>query len=241
METITTLLGELINVIKENNSFINTFLIPILVGIIPSIILLIQNHIIEERNRKLQLNIQIREERNQLYNNILNIYNTYTEIIFKTSKVMQEDNFYDVDLKKQLRFIDDVIDVCEYENKVIKAFNQSRMIFCGTNDTLIDKLERLQIIYSDLVHKLAMYISDENFLNIANTAWDKVELLNENIPRGDVKTMKLNKEAKAVVESICITDKVREIQNINKKLVKEMDYENFDKLFEEYLQIKANN
>ena len=61
MENVIKAINDLTSVVEENNNLRNSFLIPLLVGLIPSILLIIQNHIIEKRNEKLQLHNNILE------------------------------------------------------------------------------------------------------------------------------------------------------------------------------------
>ena len=156
----------------------------------------------------------------------------------KISKLIHIERFFIVDLGQKRDFIAEGLEAYQYNEKIVRTFNLARMMFNRSNKKLVSNLEEIQELYIEFTNKFSKYIIDGKLFSNADEAWNNIKKIYPDIPLGDIHTMKLNQKANKIMESICITDEVKELQNIYDKLMKNMDYDKYDKYFEKYLRIK---
>ena len=244
MEELVDVLNKIEKTIEINNNFIHSAIIPFLIGLIPTILIIIQNCMYNRQNKKIQFQIQKRDEKLKLYDNILEIYNTYAEVLYKMNSIVAEDNFYviyandQLTLKNDIRLLQSVYDFSEYSKKLFKEYNKAKLLFNNSDKELLNRLEKLNLLYNDFMNVSLNYFSNGENFKVADEAWERIITIYPEITKGNIQQLHINMEAKKLMETMCIGEKAKKLQDISNDYIKHMEYDEFDKYFEQYLQIK---
>lgn len=238
MEEIVFAINELTKVINEGNKWYNT-LLQYIFPIVLSIVVIVQNIIYNKQNQEVQMQISDREINLKFYDSILNIYNIYTQGFYKLIDLntdtiiynIEDDYFYKYVLNKTKEGL-------EFSYKIINALNQSKLLFNMYDKKIIERLEELQKIYCDFLYKYSNIIYDGTLVNTVKNAWDKVVLLYPEIQIGNRDMLSKNNVASKLFKELCTTEEIKEINELFEKYKENMNYDNFDILFEKYLNFE---
>ena len=238
MEEIVLAINELTKVINEGNEWHN-ILVQYILPIILSIIVIVQNIIYNKQNEKIQMQISDRDIKLKFYDAILNIYNIYTQGFYKLIDLKNNIIIYNIeDSNYYVSLLNKTKDGLEFGYKMINAFKQSRLLFNKSDEKIIERLDELQQIYSEFLYKYSNMIYDGNLVKIAKNAWSKVVSAYPEIQIGNRDMLLKNNVASKFFKELCTTDEVEEINELFEKYNEKMHYDNFDILFEKYLNFE---
>lgn len=238
MEEIVLAINELTKVINEGNEWHN-ILVQYILPIILSIIVIVQNIIYNKQNEKIQMQISDRDIKLKFYDAILNIYNIYTQGFYKLIDLKNNIIIYNIeDSNYYVSLLTKTKDGLEFGYKMINAFKQSRLLFNKSDEKIIERLDELQQIYSEFLYKYSNMIYDGTLVKIAKNAWSKVISAYPEIQMGNRDMLLKNNVASKFFKELCTTDEVKEINELFEKYNENMYYDNFDILFEKYLNFE---
>ncbi len=210
--------------------------IGILIPIILTIVIIIQNIIYFNRSNKLQKQIHNRDRINQYHNDILMIYNTFYEfcdVIFTSGFA---NNVKSANISLASTWINNLNTL---RLSIGRKIDLSKLIFGQSNKELNCALEERFKLAIEIIDKYLMYINSGRLLEVSENAWVTI------IPQNPIGiTFKYNYEALAQNATmysnfmkLCQSKELEEIETLTKDYQAKHNYDNYDKYFEEYFTL----
>lgn len=210
--------------------------IGILIPIILTVVIIIQNIIYFNRSDKLQKQIHNRDRINQYHNDILMIYNTYYEfsdVVFTSGFA---DNVKSANINRASTWTNNLITL---RISIGRKIDLSKLIFGQSNKKLYCVLEERFKLAIEIIDKYLSYVNSGRLFEVSENAWATVIPSN---PLGI--TFKYNYEILAQNKTmydnfmkLCQSEELVEIETLTKDYQDKHKYDNFDKYFEEYFSL----
>lgn len=202
----------------------------IIMPIILSSIVIVQNFIYNKRNEKLQQEIHNRDVRLRKHDDILSIYSVYYEFIDKIyvsrfkDEVRRGNVYFAMNYNYNLIYL---------RQNILKTLDLASLLLRRSDEELFEIIkERFQLAVK-IIDKYLSYIKDN--LNITSQkAWDCMSS-SYNIQTYNYIELYQNQNALEIFLKICETDETKEIEKLLKQYSELHEYSKFDVYFEKYL------
>lgn len=209
--------------------YVATFL-PILL----SAMLIIQNHIINNRNKKLQKEIHNRDVRLRQHDDILSIYSVYYEFM----DLMYTSNFAFEVKQGNVNFVMNFRNtLIQMRTIIFKKLDLAALLFKRSDNKLFTLIEERYKLSIEIIDKYMKYINGD-FNSVASQAWNKICIINPNIIQGNYFLLHQNQEISNDFLKMCETNETKELDDLLTKHRDLHTYENYDIYFEKYLGIE---
>lgn len=206
--------------------YVSTFL-PILL----SALLIIQNFIIDSRNKKLQKEIHNRDIKLRKHDDILSIYSVYYEVM----DLLYSSNFVFEVKQGNINYVMN----CRYNlvslrSNIIRKLDLATLLLKRSDNELFKIVETRFKLAIEIIDKYLYYING-NFVNTATNSWNKICTLNPTILRYNYWTLQQNQDNLNDFLKMCETDETKELDKLLEQYNEQHSYEKFDIYFEKYL------
>lgn len=208
-------------------------IIAILVPIILSVIIIIQNKIYEHRNVELQKRIHNREWAQQYHDDILLVYNTYYEFC---DTVISSGFSYSVKCGNVNIAISCMNQLQTLKMNILRRKNLSKLLFEKKNSELFKVINRCFENENNILDKYISYISSGKLLETSENAWNTI-LPGTLLQRYNYGMLQQNNIIYENFLRLCKSEELEEIETLLKKDIDMHGYEKFDKYFEEYFAV----
>lgn len=206
----------------------------IIIPIILSIIIILQNIISSYRMNKLQKQIYNRERKNQFHDEILMIYNTYYDFCDTIIVKGFENNVKNGDYNSAYSYINNLISL---RLSIGRRLDLAKLIFKGNNEELYDIIEERFTLAIKIIDKYIEYINSGRLLEVSENAWNTVLTSNFlNYKYNYIFLIQNNIMYNNFIR-LCESEELKDIMDLSKKYQEKHQYENFDKYFEQYFSL----
>ena len=202
-----------------------------LIPIVLSALLIVQNFIINYRNKKLQKEIHNRDIRLRKHDDILNIYYTFyefTDLLYTSNfiyEVKQGNISYVMNYRNNLMII---------RYNLLKKLDLAALLFKRNDNEFYVIIEERIKLSIEIIDKYLGYIQG-NFYNVATQAWEKVIRINNAIQMYNYNSLYMYEDNLIDFLKMCETPETKELDTLLYKHKEMHKYENFDIYFEKYL------
>ena len=250
MEELIQRIDQLIAIMNRNSVPTWITIVGIFVPILISLMLLLQayrhhkdNTLLqkqfEQSHEKLQRELSEHEERVQMRENILKIYDDFCSaqsvigiacgqihIIFSYINSYNAANM-------PMQWVDSLNSAT---SSICQAVNRAKLLLPSSDDNFKRALEVIYEKYKEIRAKVYFYYNNGYAFSAAETAWNTI-VLPYSIAKYNYYTLASNQPAYDAFLKLCVNDLTNEIEGMIKELILLFDYEKFDKYFEPYLQM----
>lgn len=208
-------------------------IVAILVPIILSIIIIVQNKIYERKNVELQKRIHNREWSQQYHNEILLLYNTYYEfcdVIISSGFSNHVKGGY-VDAASAW-----INNLGTLKMNIMRRKDLAKLLFEKKNPDLYDAICKCYENENSIIEKYLSYILTGRLLEVSENAWNTV-IAGNMLLKYNYALLQQNRNNYENFMKLCQSDELMEIENLLKHDAELHSYDNFDKFFENYFSI----
>lgn len=221
---------ELVKLNQRDWFDIVTVVIPILL----SAIIIIQNKIYASRTVELQKMIHNREWAQQHQGNILLLYNTYYEFIDVIHSSGFSKNVRSGNVNAALGWISDIQTL---KMNILRRKELAKLLFEKKNENLYNIIKNCFEQEVEIIDRYITYLMSGKLLEISENAWSTVCQIVP-IAKYNYQWLLQNGKEYDNFMRLCHSDEMIEIECLMKKNDELHSYENFDKYFEEYFSIE---
>ena len=208
----------------------------ILLPIILTVIIIIQDIIHFRRTNKLQKQIHSRERINQYHDDILTIYNTFYEFC---DTIITSGFRYNVESGNVNLATTWLNNLNNLRTLIGRNQDLAKLIFGRSNKKLYSIIEERFSLSIKIIDKYIEYIISGKLLTVSENAWARVTLqypatLNF---KYNYDMLRQDRNLYDDFMKLCKCKELEEIQALIKEHEEKHSYENFDKYFEEYFSL----
>lgn len=213
-------------------------IVGILVPLILTVVVIIQNRIYSKRTDDLQKAIHNSEQKNRYHDDIFKIYSTYylfCDAIFESGFAFNvrsgNVNLANVNFNK----------VVSLRSTISRNLDLAKLIFEKSNNTLYKKIEDRIKLEIDIIDLYLKYIDEGKLYEVSEKAWDFITAKGS-VPliiRYDYFSLMRVKDNYDAFLKLCESDEIKEIEKLTGDLQEKHNYENYDKYFEEYFSLNV--
>ena len=207
-------------------------IIAILVPIVLSIIIVMQNKIYEHRNAELQKRIHNREWAQQYHDDILLVYNTYYEfcdIIFTSGFSHNVEIGY---VNAAIAWINQLQIL---KMNILRRKDLAKLLFQKKNPEMFNVIDACFNKENEIIDKYIEYISSGKLLEVSENAWDRV--MQNPLMKYNYSVLRQDQRMYDDFVQLCQKDEFQEIKKLLDDDRKLHEYDNFHKYFEEYFAV----
>ena len=221
---------ELIKLNQRDCFDIVTIILPILL----SIIIIVQNIVYAKRTTALQKMIHNREWAQQYHEDILLLYNTYHEFIDIIQISGFENNVRSGNVNAAFGWINNIQLL---KTTILRRKDLAKLLFKKKNENLYNIIKKSFEQEIEIIDKYIAYLSSGKLLETSENAWNTVC---QAVPSAkyNYQWVSQNRNVYDTFMKLCHSDEMIEIEYLMKKNDELHSYENFDKYFEEYFSIE---
>lgn len=221
---------ELIKLNQKDCFDIVTIILPILL----SFIIIIQNIVYNKRTIALQKMIHNREWAQQHQENILLLYNTYYEFVDLIYSSGFTNYVRSGNVNAALGWINNIQIL---KTTILRRKDLAKLLFKKKNENLYNIIKNCFEQEIEIIDKYITYLSSGKLWEISENAWNTVCQV---VPAAKYNHQWLlqNRNVYDNFMKLCHSNEMIEIEDLLKKNEKLHSYENFDKYFEEYFAVE---
>ena len=221
---------ELIKLNQRDCFDIVTIILPILL----SIIIIVQNIVYAKRTTALQKMIHNREWAQQYHEDILLLYNTYHEFIDIIQISGFENNVRSGNVNAAFGWINNIQLL---KTTILRRKDLAKLLFKKKNENLYNIIKKCFEQEIEIIDKYIAYLSSGKLLETSENAWNTVC---QAVPSAkyNYQWVSQNRNVYDTFMKLCHSDEMIDIEYLMKKNDELHSYENFDIYFEEYLSIE---
>lgn len=206
--------------------YVSTFL-PILL----SALLIIQNFIIDSRNKKLQKEIHNRDIRLRRHDDILSIYSIYYDVM----SLLYTSNFVFEVKQGNVNYVMNYYNnLFLMKNNILRKLDIANLLFRHSDSELFEVIETRFKLAVEIINKYLAYING-NFVNTATDSWNKICKLQPLLSPYNYLLLHQNQSILNDFLKMCETDETKELDKLLEQYNEQHSYEKFDIYFEKYL------
>ncbi len=207
--------------------------IAILVPIVLSMIIIVQNKIYECRNIELQKRIHNREWSQQYHDEILLLYNTYYEFC---DTIISSGFSYSVKCGNVNAAVSWLIQLQTLKMNILRRKDLAKLLFEKKNPELFNVINKCFENENSILDKYINYISSGKLLETSEKAWNTI-LPGTLLQRYNYRLLQQNITVYDSFLRLCKSDELEEIEKFLQNDAALHSYEQFDKYFEEYFAV----
>mgnify|MGYP000212865360 FL=1 len=208
-------------------------IIAILVPIVLSMIIIVQNKIYECRNIELQKRIHNREWSQQYHEDILLLYNTYYEFC---DTIISSGFSYSVKCGNVNAAILWLNQLRTLKMNILRRKDLAKLLFEKKNIELFNVINKCFENENSILDKYLSYISSGKLLEISENAWNTI-LPGTLLQRYNYGLLQQNSTVYDNFLKLCKSNELEEIEKLLQNDTDLHSYEQFDKYFEEYFAV----
>ena len=211
-------------------------IVGILLPIILTFVIIIQDIIHFRRTNKLQRQIHNRDRINQYHNDVLTIYNTYYEFC---DTIFTSGFSYHVESGNVNLCISGINNLNILRTSIGRNRELAKLIFSRSNKELYGIIEERFTLSIEIIDKYIKYITSGKLKTVSETAWTWVGSQcpsNPNLKYNYTMLVK-NENLYDGFRKLCKSEELEEIQALIKEHEEKHRYDNFDKYFEVYFSL----
>lgn len=211
-------------------------IVGVLIPIILTVVIIIQDIIHFRRTNKLQRQIHNRDRINQYHNDVLTIYNTYYEFC---DTIFTSGFSYHVESGNVNLCISWINNLNILRTSIGRNRELAKLIFSRSNKELYGIIEERFTLSIEIIGKYIKYITSGRLLAVSENAWERVALQYSAAPNFKYNYDMLRQDRNLYDDfmKLCKDKELEEIQALIKEHEEKHSYENFDKYFEEYFSL----
>lgn len=221
---------ELVKLNQKDWFDVVTVVIPILL----SAIIIIQNKIYANRTTEMQKMIHNREWVQQYHGDILLLYNTYYEFIDIIHSSGFSNNVRSGNVNIALGWI---INIQTLKMNISRRKDLAKLLFEKKNENLYSIIKHCFEQEIEILDRYITYLMSGKLLEISENAWNTVCQLTP-ASKYNYQLLLQNRNMYDNFMKLCYSDEMKDIDCLMKENDKLHSYENFDKYFEEYFSIE---
>lgn len=207
----------------------------ILIPIILTIVIIIQNKVYLKKTQLLQKQIQTRDQINQFHEEILSIYNIYYEFY---DAIIKSGFLYNLKSANITLVFYQMNDLNNLRMLIGRRQDLAKLLFGRNNEKLYNIIEARCKIAMDIIDKCIDYINSDKLHQISENAWDRIAANNPMIFRYNYNSLIQNGQLYGDFIKLCQSDELTEIESLIKDYQDKHSYDNYDKYFEEYFALE---
>ncbi len=207
-------------------------IISVLLPIILSIVIIVQNKIYEHRNIELQKRIHNREWSQQYHDDILLVYNTYYEFC---DVVFTSGFSYNVENGNVNSAAAWVNQLQILKGNILRRKDLARLLFQKKNSEMFNVIDTCFSDEIDIIDKYISYISFGKLLEVSENAWNRVT--QNPLIKYNYSVLQQDRRMYDDFLKLCQSDELQEIKKLLDKDIKSHDYDKYDIYFEEYFSV----
>ena len=221
---------ELIKLNQRDCFDIVTIILPILL----SIIIIVQNIVYAKRTTALQKMIHNREWAQQYHEDILLLYNTYYEFKDVIQASGFENNVRSGNVNAAFGGINNIQIL---KTNILRRKDLAKLLFKKKNENLYTIIKKSFEQEIEIIDKYIAYLSSGKLLETSENAWNTVC---QAVPSAkyNYQWVSQNRNVYDTFMKLCHSDEMIDIEYLMKKNDELHSYENFDIYFEEYFSIE---
>lgn len=216
----------------------------ILIPIILTVLIIVQNNNYEKNNQKLQKQIHNRDIINRFHDDVLRIYNTYYDFTYTVRVSGFEENMRTGNGGWVNNYIGNIYNLKE---RVVSNKNLARLLFEAKNKDLYNIVSERNNLAIDILDKYINYYASGEFFRISENAWDVS--INQGINNnGSYNPVQYKYNYQWLMQDqkrydnylrLCKSDTVIEIDRLIDDYMKMHTFEKYDKYFEQYFSLES--
>ena len=210
--------------------------IGILVPILLSIIIIIQNIVYFRKTKSFQKKLHKDDYKLKLHDDILRIYGTYYEF----RDVIEGSGFAkNVRTGQVILATEQAKQLLNLRNTITKNLDLARLLFCQEDNELFSVVEESTDLQLEIIKKYLKYIYSGKLQEVTNRAWNSCYNSNSSLIRNyDYKVLYTNEDLYNYFLNLCESEEIKEIEKLKIECEKYHLYENFDIHFKKYFTLK---
>lgn len=211
-------------------------IVGILLPIILTVIIIIQDIIHFRITNKLQKQIHKRDRINQYHKDVLTIYNTFYEFC---DTIFTSGFSYNVESGNVNLSAAWINNLNTLRTSIGRNQDLAKLIFGRSNKQLYSIIEERFTLSISIIDKYKEYINSGKLLAVSENAWTRVTPQYPTpVPfRYNYEMLKLDMNLYDDFMKLCKSPELEEIQILVKEHKEKHSYENYDKYFEEYFSL----
>lgn len=221
---------ELVKLNQKDLFDVVTIVIPILL----SAIIIIQNKIYANRTTEMQKMIHNREWVQQYHGDILLLYNTYYEFMDIIHSSGFNNNVRSGNVNIALGWISNIQIL---KMNILRRKDLAKLLFEKKNENLYNIIKKCFEQEIDILDRYITYLMSGKLLEISENAWNTV-CQSTPVVKYNYQLLLQNKNMYDNFMKLCYSDEMKDIEYLMKENDKLHSYENFDKYFEEYFSVE---
>lgn len=211
-------------------------IVGILLPILLTIVIIVQNKIHSHRTDELEKKIYNRDQINRYHGYILDIYNTYNDfcdIIFSSGF---DDNVKSGNVNLANSWVNNLINM---RISIGRKLDLAKLIFGQSNKELYSIIEERFKLAMEIISKYLEYINSGKLLDVSENAWTRIIPQNSTIMtfRYNYVWLAQNKTLYDDFMKLCQSEELQEIQALIRDYREKHNYDNYDKYFEEFFSL----
>ena len=207
-------------------------IISILVPIILSGIIIVQNKIYEHRNVELQKRIHNREWSQQYHDDILLVYNTYYEFC---DTIFNSGFSYNIEIGNVNAAIAWINQLQILKMNILRRKDLAKLLFQKKNSEMFNVIDVCFNKENEIIDKYIDYISSGKLLEVSENAWNRVT--QNPLIKYNYSVLQQDQGRYKDFLKLCQSDELQEIKKLLDDDIKLHNYNNYHKYFEEYFAV----
>lgn len=211
-------------------------IVGVLIPIILTVVIIIQNIIHFRITNKLQKQIHKRDRINQYHNDVLTIYNTFYEFC---DTIFTSGFSYNVESGNVNLAFTWINNLNTLRTLIGRNQDLAKLIFIRSNEQLYSVIEERFTLSIEIIDKYIKYIISGRLQTVSETAWTWVASqcpLNPSF-KYNYTMLVQNRNLYDGFMKLCKSEELEEIQALIKEHKEKHSYDSFDKYFEEYFSL----
>lgn len=224
---------QLINLNKKDCLDIVGILLPIIL----TVVIILQNRVYSIRTDELEKQIYNRDQINHSQSHILAIYNTYY-VFCDTILTSGFDNNVKIgNVNLAHAWINNLITM---RLSIGRNLDLAKLMFEKSNKELYLVIEERFRLSIKIIDKYMEYINSGKLYDVSENAWEMIIKSNQEtvIYKYNYQMLAQNKRVYDNFVKLCKSEQFEEIQNLIKEYQEKHTYDNFDKYFEGYFSLE---
>ena len=211
-------------------------IVGVLLPIVLTIVIIIQNKIYSEITNKLQKQIHNRDQINRYHDDVLIIYNTYYEFC---DTIFTSGFSYNVESGNVNLALAWINNLNTLRLSIGRNLDLAKLIFGRSNKELYSIIEERFQLAIKIIDQYLNYINSGRLLDVSENAWTRVT---PQEPMGisfryNYAMLVQDQNLYNDFMKLCKSTELEVIQALVKEYQKKHSYDNFDKYFEEYFSL----
>ena len=211
-------------------------IVGILLPIILTIVIIIQNKIYSHRADELEKKIHSREQINRYHDDILSVYNTYYDFCDTIFTSGFDDNVKSGNVYLANSWVNNLINM---RISIGRKLDLAKLIFGQSNKKLYSMIEERFNLAIEIISKYLEYINSGKLMAVSENAWTRVIPQNSTVItfRYNYVWLAQNKNLYDDFMKLCQSEELEEIQALIRDYRAKHNYDNYDKYFEEFFSL----